>query len=384
MIKERQRVSPRLSTDAFKVFIHHYFSFSWLREFLLENRIFEIVRYADVDEETYDEEETEMLQSVQNDWRQTIDDLMFLIRVCHDRTPTAQILFMIMKIIHESSQHYTNHGRSTEFLNSIYFAIAIQEKISTPNKALAQSWKQILRIPLKEQSNNTCYLEARLKEATVNGYTAEKDLRRALGTISGKSILTRWISSEHELQEQIERDRTTQHFGKYFEVLSNEARVQGDQELSQYWGKVSCNEMEHKRGDLDLLRAWSLRRAKSPIIGPIWNEVLQLVKRNSSPEACQLAKLAFETERSLQALRKWEVKAKNFRFNDDCEVNVTFFEDFFAGVPAMIRARVWKKINEAILILPFCANGTVVLSDFKGHMKIVLQILTVRSLAADS
>jgi hypothetical protein len=383
-----QRVSPRLSTDAFKVFIHHYFSFSWLREFLLEKRIFEIVRY--VEQENEEEErghhyedssdhsaEEERVRCLKDNREQMNYDLMFLIRVCHDWKPTAEILFAMTRIIEEDNY------RPSELLHSIYFAVAIQEKTSTPNKALAQSWKNVLRIPLKEQRQNTCYFDAKIAEMTVHGYTTEKDLRLALSRNLNKAMFSTWISNEHEFQVQIERERTVEHFVKYFDLLSNEAKIQNNQDLAIYWKNVSHNKMLGKTANKDLVLAWSLRRAKDQYTGKIWLEILKLLKESSLQKAYLLAILAFKVEERLQELRILELQVKNCRSAGTNNESRVLLKEIFEDIPQVFRAKLLKKIDE-------CNGNFDVLSGwnnsidgiqrcYKGSSKSINEIFEHRS-----
>jgi hypothetical protein len=295
-----QRITPRISADAFKIFIHHYFSFSWLREFILEKRVFEIVRYAYDDEEMeeYESGESEeRLQAFKNDRVQMYSDLMFLIRVCLDDARTAEILFAIMGITDEVAE------RPTELLKSIYFTKAIQRKISTPNQTLSQLWRKVRRIPLQDQSDYTYYCEAKLAEMELLGYNMEKNSQRTLSKHSGQTVLMKWISSEFEFQEQTEREKTNQDLVKYFHSLASEAKLQGNETLAKRWEIISCDELQGNYVENDLRFAWSLRRAKDPFVGRLWSAVSTWVEETSSwskNSTYSMVKLAFETEKSLE------------------------------------------------------------------------------------
>jgi hypothetical protein len=347
-----QRVSPTLSTDAFKVFIHHYFSFSWLREFLLEKRIFEMVRYVEqeIEEEErdhrYDEPsdrsaEEEHLRLLKDNREQMNYDLMFLIRVCHHWKPTAEILFAIMRIIRNEDDY-----RQTELFHSIYFAIAIQEKILTPNIALAQLWKKVLRIPLKQQRRSTCYFDAKIAEMAVHGYAMEKDLRLALSRNLNKFVFSTWISNEHEFQEQVERERTVEHFAKYFELLSNEAKTQGNSDLVSYWESISRAEIQGKSVNTELLLAWSLRKANEKYTGKVWQEIYKLLKDSSSQKAYLLTSLAIEVEKRLQELRKWELQLKKAGLAATQNENRVSLKEIFEDIPQVFRTRLVTEIDK--------------------------------------
>jgi hypothetical protein len=345
-----QRVTPRLAVDTFKIFIHHYFSFSWLREFILEKRVFEIVRYDDEEEEAYYLSESpgseEGFQSFKNDRVRMYSDLMFLIRVCHDGVPTPEILHAIMGITEVCAK------RPTELMKSIYFTEAIQRKISSPNQALSQLWRKVLRIPRQDQCNYTYYCEAKLAEMALLGYKMEKDSQRALRTDSGQTIVNKWVSNEYEFQEQLEREKTIQDFAKYFHSLSSEAKLRGNEILAKKWEIISCDEMQGNSVEKDILLAWSLRRAKDPLTGRIWGGVSKLVEETSwwseyafeRHSAYSVAQLAFATENNLEKLRKWELQVKNLQCSETNE-NALVLKEIFEGIPTMLRLKYEDQIK---------------------------------------
>jgi hypothetical protein len=92
------------------------------------------------------EDPTEEKYALVNDHNQMYFDLMFLIRTAHERYPTAELLGQIMKHFDALEGNYTLRKGKQRFdspLNSIYFSIAISNKLSAVNGDLATFWKQV-------------------------------------------------------------------------------------------------------------------------------------------------------------------------------------------------------------------------------------------------
>jgi hypothetical protein len=258
--------SRSLTSSALNVFIHYYFSLPWLREYLLDQRVYWIIHYEEAEKEAQenavnDENPDQFQQAMKKHRIQLHYDLLFLIRNAHKSRVTVELLYEIWKIITSLDDHRTLIARYRSYatFNSIHFRDAISLKVITANKVVSSYWKKVAGIPLEEQWKYSYFQEAKLEELKHLGYGFDADLE-VINADVGKTFLTEWIETEYTFRVKLERMKSAQDQLKFYESLSLQAKHKNNLELCKRWEAVVAKEKEGRPCDYELLLAWSLGR----------------------------------------------------------------------------------------------------------------------------
>jgi hypothetical protein len=306
------RARRDLTNAALALFIKHYFSIPWLREYLLNRKIkFEIENKLFEDE--------------------TINDLLFLIRMCHEWSVTAKSLSEIMTrfedLDSEKASSY-RHGTST-FLMSSYFFAQITSRMRTPDENLSELWRQVAMMPMEDQYKFDYYSLAKKREAALLGYQVERKLWELLEENrqlqkkcfladiekATKTILEPYLTAEWRTRSKMELQHYFDDRIKYYRFLSDQARAKGNNLLSDAWEQVAEEEEIGIPGTLGSvakkllpLRAWSLERATNltSSVRTIYQIAFQFFESGSIESGKDIVKLAMSVEDLLKLLKKWK------------------------------------------------------------------------------
>jgi hypothetical protein len=198
--------SRRLTSSAINIFIFYYFPLPWLREYLLNQRVW-IIHKKEAEDEIEEnvmkrDDPYEIRQAVMTDKVRMREELMFLIQSCHSSGATPEILYEIMEIVSAIEGHrtlITRYRSEYNVVNSIHFNNAICSKVATANETVSSCWQKVARIPLKEQLEHSCYFEAKKEEYKHFGYACDKDLE-VINADVGKKVLREWIENEYKFR----------------------------------------------------------------------------------------------------------------------------------------------------------------------------------------
>jgi hypothetical protein len=378
--------SRSLTSSAFSVFIQYYFSLPWIREYLLDQRVYWIIHYKEAEgareNAVKDEDLGEIQLSMKKHRMQMHYDLMFLIRSAHKNGVTAERLHEIMKIVASLVYHRTLIARDRNYsaINTIFFRDAICLKIATTNEVVSSCWKKVARIPLKEQWNYRYFQEAKMEELKYLGYTFEPDID-VINTDSGNQTFTDWIETEYTFRAKLERMKSIQDQLKFYESLSVRAKSKGNFELCNRWDVVVAKEKEGHLCDYELLLAWSLERVgkKNSSADQIWelsssfHHLFPAVISPGTPPIQLLDALRFtwETEKALSKLTKLE----NELVLTDCfHDNVTIIKEMFQDILNVIRSQLlapfqsFSKLRDLTMLDLDCINET--LDDLQSSWRV--------------
>jgi hypothetical protein len=326
-----KQVRRGLTLSTLNVFIHHYFSLSWLREYIMDKKVSKCIFYnPENDEEwkeisaSYERNTRAARDSLQFDRRQMYFDLMFLIRIAHQRYPTAELLGEIMKHFDALERNYTLRKSKLGFdspLNSIYFSTAISNKLSALNGDLATLWKQVAGIPLDHQLRNNHYQKAKYAELKTLGYSIEGEFKEwGLHDDTQGEITEGWLKMDIKLRAAAEKRLSRKDLIKYYKFLLLEDSNEGNVKLVTSWEDFIGNEEDDEGGyDEFLVLAWCHRRILpkrlDPILSPVsvlWQRTIALIEFELyTSEADEIrpafrreGQLAFEFEKTLTAIDK--------------------------------------------------------------------------------
>jgi hypothetical protein len=300
-----KQVRRGLTLSALHIFIHHFFSLSWLRGYLIEKNVYNFV-HKDEEDEEYD------AYAGRTDPLQKYFHVLFLVRTAHEQNPTAELLLEISKHLDALQSHTSLVQNSEVFyttLNEIYFAAGVCRKVSLSNGELADSWKKVAKIPLQQQLTKGFYAEAKLKEMTALEDFAEEDVTNS----DKQELLKTWVKTECQLSVIRERKKSKEDLLKYYQLLSMEAKNEGNLKLSEYWARVNLD-YQDKDGlysEDNLLLAWSLQRIVSKKndailspVGVIWQATAGFVIEEDYGASFSTAQLGFELEKTLTDLHR--------------------------------------------------------------------------------
>jgi hypothetical protein len=208
-INEMKQVRPSLTLCALNVFVQNYFSLAWLREYLIQTRVYNFVYYDREEDDVIEESANEERQFLRETRKQTYFDLMSPVRRAHETIPTAELLEEIMKHFDALQDHYPFDAideSSYTPMNVIYFSIAISQKVSISTEKMAAAWKKVASIPFKDQLENGSYAKAKMEELQSLGiYTEEEftdlELRELVKTWM-KTDCKHFCPRENEIQER--------------------------------------------------------------------------------------------------------------------------------------------------------------------------------------
>jgi hypothetical protein len=314
--------SRALTNAALALFIKHYFSIPWLREYLLNRRV-----QFEIENKLCDDE--------------TISDLLFAIRMCNEWFVTAKSLSEIMTRFEDLDSEKTTsyrHGTSP-FLISSYFIAHITSKMSSPDSSLSQLWRQVAMIPMEDQYKFDYYSLARKREAELVGYNQARKLwelleknrqsqkRCFLTDIdkATKTILEPYLTTEWKTQCKIELQHYFEDRLNYFHFLSDQARAKGNNLLADAWDQVAEEEENEFSGSLRSmirklipLKAWSLARANNDTspVRTMYGIAVHLFESGKIPLGKDALKLALNAESVLDLLRKWNSSILHLKNNE--------------------------------------------------------------------
>jgi hypothetical protein len=272
-------VSSQNLAIALQIFVNQYFSFAWLRKYLLEKRF--------------------LLTMGNRDLRfliQASNDLMFLTRLAYGGFSPATIIPVIFKVL-QSIEKDVLRPVSSEIIRPFYFIAEIQTKIKCSPPPLSILWKKVLTVPLDSQKNYCYYLQAKAKELALAtpGYGSESDLLSAISHTSGsEELIESFISTDWKIRRSIEAQKSLDHQIKYYQSFSTEAHKNGNYTLCSYWDDVIRKEVNGERSTTDFLITWSIQKGMdtSTRKDRIWRIVAGLLEK---PENIPAIKEIFDT-----------------------------------------------------------------------------------------
>jgi hypothetical protein len=310
--EEQMRARRDLTNAALALFIKHYFSIPWLREYLLNRKI-----KFEIENKLFDDE--------------TISDFLFLIRMCHDWSVTAKSLSEIMTRFEDldSEKIYSYRHGTSPFLMSSYFFAHITAKMRTPDENLSELWRQVAMMPMEDQYKFDYYSLAKKREADLLGYNVERKLWELLEQNrqlqrkcfladiekATKTILEPYLTAEWRTRSKMELQHYFDDRIKYYRFLSDLARATGNNVLSDAWEQVAEEEEEGIPGTLGSvakkllpLKAWSLERATNltSSVRTIYQIAFQFFESGAIGSGKDILKLAMSVEDLLKLLKKWK------------------------------------------------------------------------------
>jgi hypothetical protein len=354
-----KQVRRGLTLSALDVFIHHYFSLSWLREYIIDKKVYRFVHP--------DEEISYSLDENPIDRTQMYFDLMFLVRIGHEKYPTAVLLGEIMKLLDAIEGNYTRLKGKQPFstpLNSIYFSIAISHKLSALQGDLATYWKQVANVPLHRQLEHNYYLEAKSAESKTLGYFVEGEFTKLLfrDELQGEMTET-WLKMDIKLRSTLEKCMSRKDLIKYYRSLASEAKDEENLTLAEIWEDIAFKEEISLKDSSDylMLAAWCHRRVSSKkrdvLLSPViilWERVVSLLDMGFSSDFNHLrsckreAQLGYEFEKTLIEIQQVE-KQLTIRSSIDNNSNpfVNNLCELVSDIPKYFRAN----LRELLLTL---------------------------------
>jgi hypothetical protein len=323
------KITRQLSTAGFQIFVHHYFSMEWLREYLLKLKVYDLVGTSEEDAEGDKDEEDDYYDDYYQDSgseeetvgrAQMYEDLTFLIRSATEWFPTAQILSNIMNLLH--GVRWTGGILARNFnIDSIYFTMEIAMKASNSPEPLSSLWRKVLSVRPYQLSKYDYYQNAKEAEITNNNYSYQRDFEKTLEKTSKTTPLDLWTGAEHTVRRFIEGNKSFEDRLKYYQYLSIRERNQGDCEISRFWEEIVTHEREENEEEADrvLVIVWCLQKGRdSPIAGKIWNITANHVITNglsgSKNNSFILTgvKLALDVEKLYRRCNEMELKVISF------------------------------------------------------------------------
>jgi hypothetical protein len=266
-------------------------------------------------------------------------DLLFLVRTAHERYPTAELLGEIMKVC-ALERNYTLRKSKQGFdspLNSIYFSIAISNKLSALNGDLVTFWKQVADIPLDRQLESDYYQEAKYAELKTLGYSTEGEFReRGLHDDIQREITEGWLKLDIKLRAATEKRVSRKDLIKYYQFLLLEDSNEGNVKLEKSWEDFIGNEEDDEGGyDEFLVPPWCYRRISpkrlDPILSPVnvlWQRTIALLEFelyisdviNRQPAFRREGQLAFEFEKTLTEIDKAQKRLIQSMIPNGCQL----------------------------------------------------------------
>jgi hypothetical protein len=230
-------------TTALQIFVNHYFSFQWLRKYLLEKRFRLAVENSDL----------RFLIQASN-------DLMFLTRLAYEGFPPVLIFPVLCKVL-QSIEKDGLRPFSSEIIRPFYFMAEIRTKVLCSPPALSVLWKKVLTVHFDRQKDYCYYLQAKVKELTLTTPGFESGLLTSVSNAScGEELIDSFISTDWKIRRSIEAQKSLDNQMKYYQSLSTEAHKNGNYTLCSYWDDVIRKEVNGERPTTDFLIAWSIQK----------------------------------------------------------------------------------------------------------------------------
>jgi hypothetical protein len=352
-----KQVRRGFTLSALNVFIHHFFSLSWLREYLIEKRLYNFVHYDEEenDDLSNDENSTEERQLLQESRKQIYFDLMFLVRTAHEWYPTAQLFSEIMKHFDALEGNYTLTDRkASPFtpLNSLYFSVAMFRRTSLTGQ-LVHSWKKVANIPLEKQLENGCYAEAKIEEMkALEAFTEEE-----FSDSEMRKFVETWLNMDCKLSSVRERTKSQKDLQQYYKFLSQEAKNKDSITISKLWDLARVDERSGGRmaSDQYLLMVWSFQRVNGRItnefpVRRMWLETADFYER-SDGLGKRTARLAFGCEKSLKESYKLEEQLMQFTIPNNKDKNNLWVYELIllvSQIPGLLRLQLLVMLSQPV------------------------------------
>jgi hypothetical protein len=314
---KRSRACRQLALTALQVFVNHYLSLSWFREYFLLKKI-RILTLDDCDDSSDEEDDS---SNDEWDYADKVDslkkreksqyDLMFLVRKASEENPAVEILFLINNLLDaEEFAKVTTY----KMLDPLYLTTEIWIKaLNCSDPPLSQLWKKAAL----QRGNDSLYGKAKIKEMVLNGYySTESELFKAVNTSpSGRDIIKNWKDADIKLRRRIEQGKSVADKIRYYESTEAKERQKGYLVVADYWKLVIQNERQGISSFVShssLLMAWALGRARDHLVsGPVWRIATELFIPNVHKVSellpfLKMAKLALKVNDLFDSFKDWE------------------------------------------------------------------------------
>jgi hypothetical protein len=136
---------------ALQAFVCHYFSFDWIKEYVMEKRV--RIHVPNIHNDIHRVEEQKKIYCI----------LHFLAKTSYEWFPTAAVLVELMTVLRENRKRC--YYSPTSNLDSIYFSALAGYKICHSSTLVSNLWKRVVKYPLQyHRSHSHHYLEVKMKE----------------------------------------------------------------------------------------------------------------------------------------------------------------------------------------------------------------------------
>jgi hypothetical protein len=190
---------------ALQVFICHYFSFDWIKEYVMEKRVRNNVSHVHTVEEQ----------------KQIYCVLHFLAKTTYESFPTAAVLVELMKVLRQNEQKRVYSP--TTNLDSIYFSVLVGYKIFHSPTPVSKLWKRVANCPLQyHRSSSHHYLQVKMKEMLFPylGYLPEVDLSEFANIDWKERFIEKCIETDLLFIKNHEKAKATEDLLKYYKSLA--------------------------------------------------------------------------------------------------------------------------------------------------------------------
>jgi hypothetical protein len=339
-----KQVRRSLTVSALNVFIQHYFSLSWLREYLTKVRVTTFVYADDSEEPSYEDHPLHTLPAA--DRQQMVYDFMFLVHFSYEGNITATLLHEMIAYMEtfEGSQK-RSPGTASQ---SIYFYSAITSKANLSKGLLSKLWRDVLRVPFQAQCDHSFYREAKAEEFQLLGYGSEIESLFAndMPSTVHQDTLKGWMNMDCKLRQTIEKQRSMKDLISYYSNLLIIAKKENKIELSNSWETVIWREQIGGCANQNVLIAFSLQRAgmvdNHSVVRLLWEFTANLAKKNQVddlsllPDVKSAAQIAFGVEKHLKQLTTSEKELKKISSKGK---EVIHFREILQDIPTVLRSR---------------------------------------------
>jgi hypothetical protein len=289
--------SRALTDTALMLFIKHYFSFPWLREYLLKRKVQFEIENASFDDET-------------------INDLLFVIRMCNEWFVTAKSLSEIMTRFEDLNTTYYPRSTSSPFIVSSYFFAHSASKMNSPDEKMSSLWRQVALVPIEKQYEYDYYSLAKKREAELLGYNVDRKFWELLeqNRHLQKTCLDPYLTAEWKNRAKMELLHYFKDRIQFYYCLYEQAKAKRNDLLAEAWIQVVEGEERLDDGTSTmtrsrvLLKAWSLQRA-SDLTSPvrtIYRCAGQFFESGSCVAGKDTIKFALNGESIMSLLTKWK------------------------------------------------------------------------------
>ncbi|MBX9742559.1 MAG: hypothetical protein K2W99_03350 [Chthoniobacterales bacterium] len=280
--KKNEKAKQWLTEKAFKIFVAHYYSLDWIREYLLEMGF------------------SKKALQVNND---VANDLILCVKTASELFPTARGLEAIENILKQKEYYYYHSGE--EFYKDTRFYLGFIDKANEAEQAqhhhLSNLWRNITTKKLGTFAAWQAYVFAKEEEARIMGYKTEKSYwtvmknrksqveNRAETHLDPNIILVRKFHEAEKNQEDFIKD---------YRIRAQEAKKNRDDRLAALWTEIADH--IEKKENLDqwndqFMAAWCLTKAaKSPHqqVATLWKIAADYFQRNNGKREIHASSIA--------------------------------------------------------------------------------------------